>query len=37
VKTGTKVKIENRKLSDKDVLKFSLKPSGGMAAKLTIK
>ncbi len=37
VKTETKVKIESRELSGKDVLKFSLKPGGGMAAKLTIK
>lgn len=37
VKTVTRVKIEDRELSGKDILKFSLKPSGGMAAKLTLK
>ena len=35
VKTETQVKIETRVLSAKDILKFSLKPSGGMAAKIT--
>ena len=37
VKTETQVKIETRVLSAKDILKFSLKPSGGMAAKITFK
>ena len=37
IKTETQVKIENRVLSGMDILKFSLKPSGGMAAKITLK
>lgn len=35
IKTKTKVKITNKKVSAKDKLKFNLKPRGGVAIKIT--